>query len=83
MIGKHDLDLTDFSPTQKDAMAAAFRASYRVPGSLKTLSALAKKSEFVSGNVPADKMWGIVAEIYYKKSPTPEQIRALKNKIIF
>ncbi len=78
VIDKHDLSLTDFSLIQRGAMAVAFKAS---PGSLKTLSSLSQKSEFASDKVPAEKMWSILAEIFYKKSPTAEQIQELKERV--
>jgi hypothetical protein len=77
-LARHTIKLITLTPTQKDALAAAFKAGYRVPGSLRNLARLAQKADFVSSAVPAETMWRVAAELYYRAVPTEEQVAALK-----
>jgi hypothetical protein len=77
-LARHTIKLITLTPTQKDALAAAFKAGYRVPGSLRNLARLAQKADFASSAVPAETMWRVAAELYYRAVPTEEQIEALK-----
>lgn len=78
VVARHNLKITQLSPTQKNALAAALMARYRIPGSLRKLAVLTQRPDFSSEMVPATTMWQLVAEIYYKGTPTDERIAAIK-----
>lgn len=77
-LARHDLKLTMLSPTQKNALAAAFQAHYRVPRSLRNLAILVRQPDFASPEVPAHIMWTLLADLYYRTAPTSEEIGELK-----
>ncbi len=78
---KFDLELSSFSSTQKDAMAAAVLASSRVPGSMWNLKRIVQKGEFATDAVSAETMWKILAPLYYRKPVTSEDIQMLQERI--
>ena len=81
VIDKFDLELSSFSSTQKDAMAAAVLASSRVPGSMWNLKRIVQKGEFATDAVSAETMWKILAPLYYRKPVTSEDIQMLQERI--
>lgn len=80
-LARHDLKLTMLTPTQKDALAAAFLAGHRVPGSLRKLARLTLKEGFESSNVPHMTMWELLTELYHGKTATLQLLYDLRNNV--
>ena len=81
VIAKHDLKLTDFSQTQKDAMAVAVLASRKVPGSMLRLGKIVRRGKLGSATISTEQMWTILADLYYRKTATTRDVQILQKRL--
>ncbi len=79
VLAMYDLALSDLSSKQKDALAAALLASYAIPGSMWYLDRVIKRGELASDAISSETMWTVLTDLYYRKTPSSEDIQRLKE----